>query len=125
MRAAGDVGKRLIDGDALDQRREIIEHRDRRVTEPLVLVKMPVDEDQVGTELARPPPRHRAMNAERFRLVGGGKDHAAPDRNRLSTQRRVEHLLDRGIEGVEVGMQDGGRGFHPEPRLAMSRSRPD
>ena len=125
MRAAGDVRKGLINGDAFDQRREIIEHGDRRVSEPLVITKVSVDEDQVGTELARPPPRHRAVNAECFGFVGGGEHHAAPDRNRLSTQRRVEHLLNRRIESVEIRMQDGGRGFHPAPRLAISRSCPD
>ena len=37
MRAAGDVGEGLVDRDALDQRREVVEHLDRGVAEPLVL----------------------------------------------------------------------------------------
>ena len=102
----GDVGERLVDGDALDQRGEVAEHRDRRVAEPLVLVEMAADEDQLRAELARPPPRHAAAHAERPRLVGGREHHAAADRDRLAAQRRVEQLLDRRIEGVEVGMED-------------------
>src|SRR5690606_23567518 len=31
---------------------------------------------------------------------------------RLAQQRRVEQLLDRRVEGVEVGMQDRRRGSH-------------
>ena len=50
MRAAGDVRKSLINGDAFDQRREIIKHGDRRGSEALVITKVSVDEDQVGTE---------------------------------------------------------------------------
>ena len=61
---------------------------------------------QLRTQLARPPSRHAAAHPERFRLVGGGKHDAAADGDRLAAQRRVEQLLDRGVEGVEVGMQD-------------------
>jgi hypothetical protein len=27
-------------------------------------------------------------------------------------QGRVEHLLDRGVESIQIGMEDGGRRFH-------------
>ena len=114
MRAAGDVGEGLVDRDALDQRREVAEHADRGVAEPLVLLEMPADEDQLRAKLARPPARHAAVHAEGLRLVGRGEHHPAADGDRLAAQRRVEQLLDRGVEGVEIGMQDGRRGFHAE-----------
>ena len=113
MRAARDVGEGLVDGDPLDQRREIAEHLDRGVAEPLVLLEMAADEDQLRTELARPPSRHAAAHAEGLGLVGRGEHDAAADRDRLAAQRRVEQLLDRGVEGVEVRMEDGGCRFHP------------
>ena len=47
MRAAGYVGKGLVDGDALDQRRESVEDADGGVTKPLILLEMPSDKDEV------------------------------------------------------------------------------
>lgn len=108
MRAAGDVCKGFIDRDALDQRREIIEHLDRGIAEALIFAEAAADEDQLRAELARLTAGHAAAHAEDLRLIGGGKHHAAADRDRLAAQRRVEQLLDRGVEGVEIGMQDGG-----------------
>ncbi|WP_206077201.1 hypothetical protein, partial [Mesorhizobium sp. 10.2.3] len=32
----------------------------------------------------------------------------------------VEQLLDRGIEGVEISMQDGGCRFHPDRTSAVA-----
>jgi hypothetical protein len=49
MRAARDVGKRLIDGNPLDQRREIAEHFDRGLARPLIFLEMPADKNE-------PPP---------------------------------------------------------------------
>ena len=114
MRAAGDVGKGLVDGDPLDQRREIAEHLDGGVAQPLVLLEMAADEDELRAELARPPPRHPAAHPERLGLVGGGQHDPAADGDRLAAQRRVEQLLDRGVEGVQVRMEDGGCRFHAD-----------
>jgi hypothetical protein len=55
--------------------------------------------------------RHPAAHAQNPGLVGCGQHDAATDGNRLAPERRVEQLLDRGIEGIEIRMQDGG--FHP------------
>ena len=113
MGAARDVGKGLVDGDALDQGREITEHLDGGVAQPLVLLEMAADEDQVRAELARPPSRHAAAHPERLGLVRSGEHDPAADGDRLAAQGRVEQLLDRGVEGVEIRMEDGGCGFHP------------
>ena len=114
MRAAGDVGKGLVDRNALDQRREIAEHANRGVAEPLVLLEMPADEDQLRAEFPGAPPRHAAVHAEGLRLIGRGEHDPAADGDRLAAQRRIEQLLDRRVERVEIGMQDGRRGFHAD-----------
>ncbi len=107
--AACDVGESLVDRDPLDQRREVAQYPDRGVAEPLVLLEVPADEDQVGAKLSRPPTRHAAVDAEGLRFVGRREHHAAPDRDRLPLEGRVEHLLDRGVERVQVRMKDCGR----------------
>ena len=61
MLRAGNIGKGLVDRDPLHQRREVVEDGDRRVAEPLVLLEMAADEDEVRAKLlrlaARIPPR--------------------------------------------------------------------
>src|SRR5262249_33852892 len=74
---------------------------------------MAADKDQVRAEFVRPESRHAARDSEGFCFVGSGKHHTAADGDRLAAQRRVEQLLDRGIEGVEVRVKDGGCRFHP------------
>ena len=75
-------------------------------------LKWPPTKISCGQSSLRPPPRHAAVHAERLGLVGGREHHAAADRDRLAAKRRVEQLLDRRVEGVEIGVQDGRRGFH-------------
>ena len=117
MRAPCNVGEGLVDGDALDGRREIAQDCDGGVAEPLILVEMPADKDEVGTELPRAPSWHAASYAEGPCFVGGRENDAAPDRNRLAAQARVEQLLDRRIKGVEVRVKNGSGGT----RLAAPR----
>ena len=52
--AAGDVGKRFIDGDALDERREIAEHLDRGIAQPLVLLEVAADENAAAGRARAP-----------------------------------------------------------------------
>ena len=108
MRAPGNVGEGLVDGDALDGRREIAQDSDGGVAEPLVFVEMSADKHEVGTELPRAPSRHAASYAEGPRFVGGREHDAAADRNRLAAQARVKQLFDRRIKGVEVRVENGG-----------------
>src|SRR5262245_33292748 len=109
MRAPCNVGEGLVDGDALNGRREIAQDSDGGVTEPLVFAEVSADKHEVGTELLRTASRHAAPDAEGARLVGGREHDAAADRNRLAAQARVEQLFDRGVKGVEVGVENGGR----------------
>jgi hypothetical protein len=105
MRAPGNVGEGLVDGDGLDGRREIARDGDGGVTEPLILVELPADEDEIGTELPRAPSRHAAADAEGPCVVGG-RQNAAADRNRLAPQAGVEQLFDGRAKGVEVRVKN-------------------
>src|SRR6267142_4780227 len=108
MRAPGNVSEGLVDGDALDGRREIAQDSDRGVPESLVFGEVSAGKHEVGTELPRAPSRHAASYAEGPRLVGGREHDAAADRNRLAAQARVEQLFDRRIKSVEVRVENGG-----------------
>ena len=55
MGAARHVGKRLIDGNPLDEGREIAEHLDGGVAQPLVVLEMPADKSELRAEFAGPP----------------------------------------------------------------------
>ena len=55
MCAARDIGERLVDGDALDQGREIVEHVDGGIAEPLIVLEMTAHKNQLRAKLARPP----------------------------------------------------------------------
>jgi len=48
------------------------------------------------------------------RYPGTPGDDATADGDRFAAQGRVEQLLDRCIEGIEVCMEDGGCRFHPD-----------
>src|SRR5262249_49775220 len=104
-----DIGKGFIYGEPLDQRREVTQHLHRAVAETLVLLEVPADEAQVWAQLAGPPSRHAAAHAGGFGLVGRGEHTPAADSDRPAAQRRVAELFDRGIEGIEVRMEDRGR----------------
>ena len=47
------------------------------------------------------------------RLVRGGEDDPAPDQDRFPLQRRVEELLDRGEERIEIGVENRGLSHAP------------
>jgi hypothetical protein len=112
MRAPCHVGERLVDGDALDVRREIAQDTDSGVTEPLVFAEVSADKHEVGTELPRASSGHAAAHAEGSRFVGGREHHTAADRNRLTAQARVKQLFDGRIKGIEVGVENGRCGNH-------------
>src|SRR5262250_403779 len=49
--APHNVGKGLVDGNPFDERSEIIEHIDGSIAQPLVILEMPSDKDQLWTQL--------------------------------------------------------------------------
>jgi len=119
--AARDIGKGLVDGNPLDEGREIVDHLDSGIAQPLVVLEMAVDKNELRTEPARLPSRHAAADPERLGFVRSGKHNPAPYGDGLAAQRRVEQLLDRGIEGVQVCMEDAGNRFHPNRSPVTSR----
>src|SRR5271168_1460356 len=88
---------------------------------------MAVDKNELRTEPARLPSRHAAAHPEGLGFVRSGKHNPATDGNGLAAQRRVEELLDRGIEGIQVCMEDGSCRSHPDrsPVLFRGGSRPE
>ena len=108
-----DVEERLVDGDALDQWREVAEYRHHLVGQALVVAEVPAHEREVGAQLLRPPSRHAALHPEALRLVRGSEHHAAADGDGHAAQIGLQQLLDGRIERVEVGVEDGGTGGHP------------
>src|SRR5262245_27229128 len=104
MCAPCNVSEGLVDGDALDGRREVAQDCDGGIAEPLAFVEMSADKNEVGTELPRAPSRHAASYAEGPRFVGG-REHDAAASRLPSAESRVEQLFDRRIKGVEVRVE--------------------
>ncbi len=78
MGAARDVGKGFVDGNPLHKRREIADHLDGGIAQPLVVLEMAVDKNELRTELARLPSRHAAADPEGFGFVRSGKHNPTP-----------------------------------------------
>jgi hypothetical protein len=57
-----NIGKGLVDGDALDERREVAQHPDGGIAQALIVLEMAADKNEVRTELARTPTRHSAAD---------------------------------------------------------------
>src|SRR4030088_3034482 len=98
MRAPGNVSEGLVDGDALDGRREMAQDSDRGVPESLVFGEVSAHKHEVGTELPRAPSRHAASYAEGPRFIRRRELDAAADRSWIAAQARVEQLFDRRIK---------------------------
>jgi hypothetical protein len=60
----------------------------------------------VRAEPAGLAPAHSAVDPEDARLVAGRHHHSTTDDHRTAAEARVVPLLDRGEEGIGVGMQD-------------------
>src|SRR5258707_10203250 len=86
MGAARDVGKGLVDGNPLDEWREIVDHLDGGIAQPLVVLEMATDKSQLRTKLARLPSRHAAADPEGLGFVRSGKNNPTPDGDGLAAQ---------------------------------------
>src|SRR5436853_3671827 len=67
-----DIGERLVNGEPLDEGREIAHHLNGGVAQPFVLLEVAIDETQLRTELARLSSRHSTPDTESLALVGSG-----------------------------------------------------
>ena len=94
MGAARNVGKGLVNGNPFHERREIADHLDGGVAQPLVFLEMPADKDELRTEFGRLPSRHAAADSEGLGFVRSGKHNPTTDGNRFAAQRWIEQLLD-------------------------------
>ena len=70
---------------------------------------MRCDHDRLGAEPAGLRAAHRRFDAVRLCLVARCEHHAAADDHGPSAQARIVSLLDRRVEGVEVGVEDRRR----------------
>ena len=103
-----DVEEGLVDGERLDERRGVVEHREHRPAGGGVGVHPGRHDDRVGAQRPRLTAAHGAPHAAGPGLVARGHDDPAADDHRLAPQRGVVALLDRREERVEVGVEDGG-----------------
>src|SRR6516162_10029191 len=62
--ASRNVSKGLVDGNPFDERSEIIKHIDGSVAQPLVILEMPADKDQLRTQLTSHASRHTATDSK-------------------------------------------------------------
>ena len=69
-------------------------------------------DDRLGTQPPRLHGPHRGADAERPRLIARRQHDAATDDHRAPAQLRVITLLDRRIERIEIGVEDGRIDVH-------------
>ena len=88
VHGARDVEERLVDRDALDPRREVAQHVDDLVAEPLVLAEVAADEPELG---AQPPgaPAGHARAARRSALASYDAASTTPPPTAMGRPRRV------------------------------------
>jgi hypothetical protein len=111
MGAARNVGKGLIDGNSLNEGRKIINYLDGRIAQPLVVLEMAANKNELRAELARPSAWHTPADPVGPGFVRSGEHDSATDSDRLAAQRWIEQLLDRSIERIQVRMKDRGSRF--------------
>ena len=110
MRGTGNVEKRLIHGNALDEGRVVSKHLKGLVGDLLVERHAGLYEDAVRTALEGRAGGHGRMDAEPARLVGTGRNHAAfvrtcADNDGLAAPLRVVALLHGREERIHVHVQ--------------------
>ena len=108
---AAHVEERLVQRQRLHPRREIGKDVHHLRRDLLIALEARFHHDGVRTAPPRLGHRHGAADAVGPRLVAGGEHHAAvavrPHQDRLAAQRGIVQLLDSGVEGVHVRVNDG------------------
>lgn len=114
--ARGDVEKRLVERQALDQRRELVKDREHLLRHFLVAAHARWNAHRVGTAAQRFAHRHRRVHAEAAHLVTGrGYDAPAPraaDDDGFALQLWIVVLFDGRVKRIHVHMQDGACAVH-------------
>jgi hypothetical protein len=106
MHGAGNVEECLIDRHSLDSRGEVVKDRHHVVAKLLIEAEMSADEKKITAKLAGSPPGHATADAVASGFIRCRQHHSAADGDGSVPQRRVQQLLNRRVEGIEVGMQD-------------------
>ena len=101
-----DVEERLVDRQALDERRRVVEHAVHGLARLRVGGEPRPDDDRLRAEPLRLRAAHRRVDAVRLRLVARREHDAAADDHRAPPQARIVPLLDRREERVEIGVED-------------------
>ena len=101
-----DVEERLVDGEALDERRGVLEDPVERLARLRIGGHAWRDDDRFGAETARPGSAHGRAHSVGLGLVARGEHDAPADDHWAAAEARVVPLLDRGKECIGVGVQD-------------------
>ncbi len=123
-----DVKERLVERQALHQRRELAEDRKHLPGHVRVVADARPDADGVGAAPQRLAHGHGRVDAVAAHLVARRRHHAPSARaahdDGPAAQRWVVALLDRRVEGVHVHVQDGAVVHGPkDTRAAAPRAR--
>jgi hypothetical protein len=111
MGAARNVGEGLIDGNPLNEGRKIINYLDGRIAQPLVVLEMAANKNELRAEIACPSAWHTPADPVGPGFVRSSEHDSATDSDRLAAQRWIEQLLNRSIERIQVRMKDRGSRF--------------
>ncbi len=103
---AANVEERLVDREALDERRRVVEDLVHRLACLRVGRHSRPDDDRVRAQAARPRSAHRRADAEGLRLVAGREHDTGADDHGPAAEMRIVPLLDGRVERVEVGVED-------------------
>jgi hypothetical protein len=106
------VQERLVDRQALDERRRVPEHGEHGLARVGVRGHPRRDHDRLRAQPPRLRAAHRRTDAVRLGLVTGRQHDPAADDHRATAQLRVVALLDRRVERVEVGVEDVRFAWH-------------
>jgi hypothetical protein len=83
-----------------------MEYRHHLVAKLLIAAEVASHEEELAAQLARPPAGHAGPDAIAPGLIGRRQHHAATHGNGPFPQGGVQELLDRRVEGVQVGVKD-------------------
>jgi len=103
---AAHLEERLVDRQAFDERRGVLEHLEHSFARVDVRGEVRFDDDGPRAQPTRLAAAHRGADTERLGLVARREHDSAADDNGPPPQVRRVALLDGRVEGVEVGMQD-------------------
>ena len=129
---AGQIEKRLVDRQRLDQRRQRLHRLAHLAADPDIFRHVGPDHRGLRAQRQRLEHRHRRAHAEGAGDVAGRRDHAAlaaADDDRPVGDLRIVALFDGGVERVAIDMGErralaarGGATRRGEPQAPQRRA---